>query len=152
MSVETAAQTVEILLVEDNPGDVRLTVEALKEGKVLNNLSVAEDGQEALAFLRREGKYAHAPRPDLILLDLNLPKKDGREVLAEIKADEGLKTIPVVVLTTSEAEEDIVRAYNLHANCYITKPVGLDEFLRVVEMVEGFWLSIVKLPPKEGQE
>ncbi|HXF06479.1 MAG TPA: response regulator [Blastocatellia bacterium] len=139
---------VEILLVEDNPGDVRLAVEALKEGKVHNNLHVVGDGVEAMMFLRREGKYALSPRPDLILLDLNLPKKDGREVLAEIKADEKLRRIPVVVLTTSKAEQDILRTYDLHANCYITKPVDLEQFIAVVKSVEDFWLTIVKLPPE----
>jgi chemotaxis family two-component system response regulator Rcp1 len=138
---------IDILLVEDNPGDVRLTKEALKEGKVLNTLSVARDGVEALSFLRKGGEYADAPRPDLILLDLNLPKKDGREVLAEIKADESLRRIPVVVLTTSQAEQDIVRSYNLYANCYITKPVDLDQFITVLQSIEDFWLTIVKLPP-----
>jgi CheY-like chemotaxis protein len=133
--------------VEDNPGDVRLTVEALKEGKVHNNLSVVADGVEALAFLRRGRKYADAPRPDLILLDLNLPRKDGREVLAEIKADESLKRIPVIILTTSQAEEDILKAYDLNGNCYITKPVDLEQFFTVVKSIEGFWLTIVKLPP-----
>jgi two-component system, chemotaxis family, response regulator Rcp1 len=137
---------IDILLVEDNPGDVRLTREALKEGKVLNTLSVAGDGVEALAFLRRGGKYADAPRPDLILLDLNLPKKDGREVLAEIKTDDNLKRIPVVVLTTSQAEQDIIKSYNLYANCYITKPVDLDQFITVLQSIEDFWLTIVKLP------
>ncbi|HLI27394.1 MAG TPA: response regulator [Chloroflexota bacterium] len=141
-----AARPVEILLVEDNPGDVRLTVEALREARVANRLSVAADGQEALAFLRREGRYADAPRPDLILLDLNLPRKDGREVLAEIKADPVLRRIPVVVLTTSSAEQDILRSYDLHANCYITKPVDLEAFLTVVRAVEYFWLRIVALP------
>jgi chemotaxis family two-component system response regulator Rcp1 len=140
------ARPVEILLVEDNPGDVRLTVEALRDGKVRNHLSVAGDGEEALAFLRREGKHAEAPRPDLILLDLNLPRKDGREVLAEIKADEFLRTIPVVVLTTSRAEQDIVRSYDLHANCYITKPVDFEQFITVVRSIEQFWLTIVALP------
>jgi chemotaxis family two-component system response regulator Rcp1 len=138
---------IEILLVEDNPGDVRLTVEALKDAKVHNNLHVAEDGVEAMAFLRREGKYAGVPRPDLILLDLNLPKKDGREVLAEIKEDPDLRRIPVVILTVSRAEEDILRSYDLHANCYITKPVNLDQFLKVVKSIEDFWFTIVKLPP-----
>ncbi|MDQ7839300.1 MAG: response regulator [Thermodesulfobacteriota bacterium] len=137
---------IEILLVEDSPGDVRLTREALKESKVRNNLHVAIDGVEAMAFLRREGKYANAPKPDLILLDLNLPKKDGREVLAEIKSDEHLRSIPVVILTTSQAEEDILRTYNLHANCYITKPVNFDRFVEVVRRIENFWLTIVKLP------
>ena len=138
---------IEIFLVEDNPGDVRLTQEAFKEGKVRNNLSVVEDGLEALAFLRREGKYVGAPRPDLILLDLNLPRMDGRTVLAPIKEDPNTKSIPVIILTTSKAEEDIVRTYNLHANCYITKPVDLDQFIRVVRCIEDFWLTIVKLPP-----
>ncbi len=139
---------IEILLVEDNPGDVRLTVEALRDAKVHNNLYVAKDGVEAMSFLRREGPYADAPRPDLILLDLNLPKKDGREVLEEIKEDTGLRRIPVVVLTTSEAERDILRAYNLHANCYVTKPVGLEQFITVIKTIEDFWLEIVKQPPK----
>jgi CheY-like chemotaxis protein len=143
-----SAKPVEILLVEDNPGDVRLTVEALQEAKVLNNLNVAGDGMEAMAFLRREGPYADAPRPELILLDLNLPKKDGREVLSEIKEDPDLRRIPVVVLTTSKAESDIIKTYNLHANCYITKPVELDQFLEIVKSIEGFWLSIVTLPPE----
>ncbi len=143
---------VEVLLVEDNPGDVRLTLEALKDGKVNNHLSVVEDGVEALAFLRREGKYADASRPDLILLDLNLPKKDGREVFAEIKTDEDLKRIPVVVLTTSKAEEDILKTYNLHANCYITKPVDFDQFVIVVRLIEDFWFTIVKLPRSDGTD
>jgi len=137
---------VEILLVEDNPGDVRLTIEGLKEGKVKNNLHVVEDGVEALSFLQKEGKYADAVRPDLILLDLNLPKKDGREVLKVIKSDNDLRHIPVVVLTTSKAEQDILKAYSLHANCYITKPVDLDQFISVVESIEDFWFTIVKLP------
>ena len=148
MKEETYGMPIDILLVEDNPGDVRLTVEALKEGKVLNTLSVARDGVEALAFLRKAGKHGEAPRPDLILLDLNLPKKDGREVLAEIKADESLKRIPVVVLTTSQAEQDIIRSYSLYANCYITKPVDLDQFITVLQSIEDFWLTIVKLPPR----
>ena len=137
---------IEILLVEDNPGDVRLTAEALKEGKIRNHMSVVADGEEAMAFLRREGAHASAPRPDLVLLDLNLPRKDGREVLAEIKEDDALKRIPVVVLTTSKAEEDILRTYNLHANCYITKPVDLDQFITVVRTIEDFWFSVVSLP------
>ncbi len=140
---------IEILLVEDNPGDVRLTIEALKEGKVANKINVAVDGIEALAFLRREGKYENAPKPDLILLDLNLPKKNGREVLAEIKMNTHLKCIPVVILTSSQAEKDIVTTYNLHANCYITKPVDFDQFINVVKSIESFWFSVVKLPPKE---
>ena len=141
--------SIEVLLVEDNPGDVRLTKEALKEGRILNNVSVVGDGVEALLFLRRQGKYAEAPQPDLILLDLNLPKKDGREVLAEIKADPNLRRIPVVVLTTSSAEEDILRTYDLHANCYITKPVDLEQFLRLVKSIEDFWVTIVRLPQGE---
>src|ERR1700728_1467838 len=138
----------EVLLVEDSPGDVRLTREALKDAKVHINLHVAPDGAEAMAFLKREGKYANVPRPDLILLDLNLPKKDGREVLAEIKESDALKSIPVVVLTTSASEADILRSYRLHANCYITKPVGLQGFLTVVKSIDSFWLSVVKLPPE----
>jgi CheY-like chemotaxis protein len=139
---------VEILLVEDNPGDVRLAVEALREGKVHVNMSVVNDGVEAMEFLRRQGPFAHAPRPDLILLDLNMPRKDGREVLAELKADDDLKRIPVVVLTTSKAEEDILKSYNLNANCYITKPVDLHQFIHVVRSVQEFWLTVVKLPPE----
>lgn len=146
-NMRAVGRPVEILLIEDNPGDVRLTVESLKEDKVLNNLSVVEDGAEALAFLNREGKHTAAPHPDLILLDLNLPKVDGREVLAVIKADKQLRRIPVVVLTTSQAEEDVLRSYNLNANCYISKPVTLDQFIAVVKSIESFWLSIVTLPP-----
>lgn len=140
------SRVIEILLVEDNPGDVRLTREALREGKVLNNLNVVTDGQEAVEFLRREGEYGNVPRPDLILLDLNLPKKDGREVLAEIKADESLRRIPIVVLTTSQAEKDVIQTYNLGVNCYITKPVDLDQFIYVVKSIEEFWLTVVTLP------
>ena len=140
------AKTIEVLLVEDSPGDVRLTREAFKDAKVLINLSVASDGVEAMAFLNREGDHALAPRPDLILLDLNLPKKDGREVLEEIKQNSELMSIPVVVLTTSASEEDVLRSYRLHANCYITKPVGLEGFLKVVNSIDNFWLSVVKLP------
>jgi CheY-like chemotaxis protein len=147
--MEERLRPVEILLVEDNPGDVRLTMEALKENKVLNNLSVVNDGMEAIAYLRREGRYADAHRPDLILLDLNLPKKNGKEVLAEIKTDPDLKRIPVVVLTASSSEKDILHSYNLSANCYITKPVSLDQFVEVVKSIENFWLTIVKLPPGE---
>ena len=149
MSTGAYARPVNILLVEDNPGDVRLTREALKEEKVLNNLNVVGDGVEAMAFLRREGKYADAARPDLILLDLNLPKKDGREVLEDIKSDPTLKLIPVVILTTSRAEEDILKAYDLHANCYVTKPVDLEQFITVVQSIEEFWLAIVTLPSAE---
>lgn len=141
-----SSKPVEILLVDDNPGDVRLTREALSENKVSNNLHVATDGAEALAFLNREGQYADAPRPDLILLDLNLPKKNGREVLAEVKNHPNLRRIPVVILTTSSEEKDILATYNLHANCYITKPVDLNCFMEVIRSIEGFWLSIVKLP------
>jgi len=137
---------IEILLVEDNPADVRLTQEALKEGKVRNNLHVARDGIEAIEYLRRVGKHAGSPRPDLILLDLNLPRKDGREVLADIKADAELKAIPVVVLTTSAAEADIFKSYKLHANCYIQKPVDLDQFVQVVKSIDDFWLTVVRLP------
>jgi CheY-like chemotaxis protein len=137
---------VEILLVEDNQADARLTIEAMKEAKVRNTIWHVTDGVEALAFLRREGRYPDVPRPDLILLDLNMPRKDGREVLATLKADDRLKRIPVVVLTSSEAEEDVLRAYNLAANCYVTKPVDLDQFLKVVRAIEEFWLTIVKLP------
>jgi chemotaxis family two-component system response regulator Rcp1 len=136
----------EMLLVEDNPGDARLAIEALKDAKVNNNLSWVQDGVEAMAFLRREGAYSDAPRPDVILLDLNLPKKDGREVLADVKADEDLRRIPVVILTVSGAEEDIVKTYNLHANCYIRKPIDLDQFIKVVKAIKDFWLSIVILP------
>jgi CheY-like chemotaxis protein len=144
------AKPVEVLLIEDNPGDVRLTEEALKEGKVLNNLSVVQDGVEAMAFLNREGKYATSPRPDIVLLDLNLPRKDGREVLLELKAHESFRRIPVVILTTSRAEEDIVRTYDLHANCYIAKPVDLDQFIRVVQSIEEFWFTVVKLPGNDA--
>ena len=146
MGIPDLVKPIEILLVEDNPGDVRLTIEALKEAKVINHLTVVKDGVEALAFLRRQGSYDTAPRPHLILLDLNLPRKDGREVLADIKADDNLKRIPVVVLTTSQDEQDVLKSYNLHANCYITKPVGLDQFVRVVRSIEDFWLGIVVLP------
>ena len=143
---EGEAPPVEILLVEDNPGDYRLTQEALKEGKVYNNLYWARDGVEALDFLKRRGKHGEAPRPDIILLDLNLPKKDGREVLSEIKGDEDLRSIPVVILTTSKAEEDVLRSYDLHANCYVTKPVDLDKFIVVVQSIDRFWLTIATLP------
>ena len=140
-------RSIEVLLIEDSPGDVRLTKEALKEGKILNNLHVVNDGVEAMIFLKKEEKYQSSPTPDLILLDLNMPKKDGREVLAEIKADTKLKSIPVVILTTSSAEEDILKSYDLHANCYITKPVDLDQFIKVIKSINDFWLNIVKLPP-----
>jgi len=143
-----AGPPVEILLVEDNPGDVRLTREALKEGKVYNNLHWTKDGVEALEFLQQTGKFAQAPRPDIILLDLNLPKKDGREVLAAIKNDVHLRNIPVVILTTSQAEEDVARSYDLHANCFITKPVDLQKFIQVVQSIDQFWLTVVTLPCK----
>lgn len=146
MNVVALGRPVEILLVEDSPGDVRLTREVLKDGKMINNLNVVGDGVEALAFLARKNQYTNAPRPDLILLDLNLPKKDGREVLAEVKANPSWQRIPIVVLTTSQAEEDILKAYNLHANCYITKPINLDQFIKVLQSIEDFWLTIVKLP------
>lgn len=140
------SRPIEILLVEDNPADVRLTKEALKEGKVLNNLFEVQDGVEAMKYLRNIGEYAGRTRPDLILLDLNMPRKDGREVLAEIKADADFKRIPVVVLTTSKAEEDILKSYDLYANCYITKPVDLTQFIEVVKTIETFWLTVVTLP------
>ena len=135
-----------VLLVEDNPGDVRLTIEALKDAKVNNSLSVAKDGVEAMAFLRREGPYAAAPRPDLILLDLNLPRKDGREVLAEVKSDEALRSIPVVVLTTSRAEQDVLSSYSLHANAYVTKPVDFDAFVRAIRQIDDFFITVVARP------
>jgi CheY-like chemotaxis protein len=141
---------IEILLVEDNPGDADLAREALQSGKVLNTLHVVGDGELAMAFLRCQGQYARAPRPDIILLDLNLPKKDGREVLAEVKSDEDLKSIPVVILTTSKAEEDIIKTYHLHANCFITKPIDLHQFIKVVQAIEDFWFTIVKLPPHQA--
>ncbi len=145
---EFGGKVIDILLVEDNPGDVRLAQEALKESKIRNKLFVVDDGVEAMEFLRQRGKFAGVPRPDLILLDLNLPRKSGREVLAEVKTDENLKRIPVVVLTVSKAEEDVVRCYNHHANCYITKPLDFNQFMEVTKSIEEFWLTIVKLPPK----
>ena len=151
MNEQKESKPIDILLVEDNPGDVRLTRESLKEGKVLNTLQVVGDGIEALAFLRHEGAYAKSPHPDIVLLDLNLPRMDGREVLAEIKTDPNLRRIPVVILTTSKAEEDIIKTYDLHANCFITKPVDLDQFIMVVKSVEEFWFTIVRLPP-DGME
>lgn len=144
----TTARPIEILLVEDNQGDVLLTREAFKEAKVLNRLSVVNDGVEALAYLRRQGRFSDSVRPDLILLDLNLPKKDGREVIAELKADDRLREIPVIVLTTSQAADDIAHVYAAHANCYITKPVDLNEFVRAVHSIENFWLTLVKLPSR----
>lgn len=147
--ISKVGRPISVLLVEDNPGDVRLTKEALKDGKLAVNLCVAQSGEEAMTFLRREGEYADAPRPDLILLDLNLPKKDGREVLAEVKTDDELKQIPIVILTSSEADTDIAKCYNLHANCYVTKPVDLDQFTTVVKTIEDFWFTIAKLPEEE---
>jgi CheY-like chemotaxis protein len=145
-------KSIEILLVEDNPGDVDLAREAMENGKVRNTLHVVGDGEAAMAFLRRKGEYADAPRPDLVLLDLNLPKKDGQEVLAEIKSDDNLKCIPVVILTTSKSEEDISKSYNLHASCYITKPIDLRRFIEAVQAIEEFWFTIVKLPPNETEK
>jgi chemotaxis family two-component system response regulator Rcp1 len=147
-SMENNTRTVEILLVEDNPGDARLTLEGMREAKVRNRMHVVEDGVEAMEFLRRQGRYSEAPRPDLILLDLNLPRKDGRAVLAELKTDPALKRIPVVILTTSRAEEDVLRAYDLHANCYVTKPVDLPQFMKIVALIDEFWVNVVTLPGK----
>jgi two-component system, chemotaxis family, response regulator Rcp1 len=151
MSAGETGKPIEILIIEDNPGDVRLTQEALRDAKVRNRMSVAKDGVEALAFLRREGKYASAPHPDLILLDLNLPRKDGREVLADIKTDLDLRRIPVVILTTSRDEHDVLGAYDSYANCYIVKPVDLEQFIAVVKSIEDFWFQIVRLPPAVNQ-
>jgi chemotaxis family two-component system response regulator Rcp1 len=148
--MKNGKKQVEILLVEDNPADVRLVREALKDSKILNNLSVVGDGVEAIAFLRKKGKYASSPRPDLVLLDLNLPKKNGREVLAEVKADEKLKRIPVVVMTVSDDEKDILLTYNSHANCYIKKPLDFEQFNQIVHSIENFWFTIVCLPPKDS--
>lgn len=147
MRIAQLVRPIEILLVEDSPSDADLTIETFSEAKVLNNLHLVEDGVEAIAFLRQQGKYSNVPRPDLILLDLNLPRKDGREVLAEIKADADLGVIPVVVLTTSADESDILRSYQLNANCYVTKPVGLDDFINIVKLIESFWFAAVQLPP-----
>jgi CheY-like chemotaxis protein len=148
LTLRNTPEIFEILLVEDNPGDARLAQEALKEGRMTSRLKVVVDGVEAMAYLRREGQYAGSPRPHLVLLDLNLPRKDGRQVLAEMKADDDLRRIPVVVLTTSQAEQDILRSYDLHANCYITKPVDLDRFISVVRSIEEYWCSVVTLPPR----
>ena len=148
MPSRVQGELVDILLVEDNPGDVRLTVEVLKEARIRNRLHVCPDGVEALEYLRTRGKYTDAVRPDIVLLDLNLPRKDGREVLAEIKNDPGLRVVPVVVLTTSAADQDVLRSYDLHANCYITKPVDLAQFIRVIDSIRDFWLEIVKLAPR----
>jgi two-component system, chemotaxis family, response regulator Rcp1 len=146
---ERRMKPIEILLVEDNPGDADLAIEALRDSKVLNTVHHVSDGEEAMLFLRKKGKYGRVPRPDMVLLDLNMPKKDGREVLAEIKADPDLKRIPVVILTVSKDEEDVLRSYNFHANCFITKPIDLHQFLKVVHAIEDFWLSVVRLPPNE---
>ena len=147
-SMENDTRAIEILLVEDNPGDARLTIEAMREAKMRNRIHVVEDGVEAMEFLRHQGRFGDAPRPDLILLDLNLPRKDGREVLAEVKSDPDLRRIPVVVLTTSRAEEDVLRAYDLHANCYVTKPVDLAQFMKIVSQIDEFWVKVVTLPRK----
>jgi len=146
--IDTQGEPVEILLAEDNPGDAKLTRKALEQGKVINNLHVVTDGVDAMAYLRQEGEYADRPRPDLVLLDLNMPRKDGREVLQDIESDDDLRRIPVVVMTSSEAEEDIVQSYDLHANAYVTKPIDFDGFLDVVGSLEDFWLSVVKMPPE----
>jgi chemotaxis family two-component system response regulator Rcp1 len=152
MNESRLVKPIEILLVEDNPGDVDLAREALEDCKMHNRLHVVDDGEKAMAFLRRQDPYTEVPRPDLILLDLNLPRKDGREVLAEVKTDDDLKRIPVVILTTSRAEEDVLKSYNLHANCYITKPMNLDQFMHVVKSIQSFWLSIVILPPNGAKK
>lgn len=143
-------KAIEILLVDDNKGDVRLAMETLRESKIHNHVNVVRDGVEAMAYLHKEGKFANAVRPDLIFLDLNMPRKDGREVLAEVKSDSEFKQIPVVILTISQAEQDIFKSYNLHANCFITKPVDLQQFVKVVQTIEEFWFTIVKLPPREA--
>jgi two-component system, chemotaxis family, response regulator Rcp1 len=150
MSIDDTARPIEILLVEDNPGDVRLAQEILREARVRNHISTAKDGVEALAFLRHEHMYTGAPRPDLILLDLNLPKKDGRELLADIKTDRSLRSIPVIVLTTSQDERDVLRAYEAYANCYIVKPIGLEQSIEVVRSIEQFWFQTVRLPLGEA--
>ena len=152
MSNHRLVKPIEILLVEDNPGDADLAREALEGSKFNNILNVVDDGEKAMEYLRRDGLYAEVSRPDLILLDLNIPKKDGRQVLAEIKEDDNLKRIPVVILTTSRAEEDVIKSYNLHCNCYITKPIDLNQFLSVVRSIEDFWLSIVVLPPNGAKK
>ena len=147
MNMEKMGRPVQMLLVEDNLGDIRLTKETLRDAKVMVNLHVVGDGVEAMAFLRKESKHANAPRPDLVLLDLNLPKKDGREVLAEMKQDPDLRRIPVVILTISNGQEDILKSYNLHANAYVTKPLNLEQFAKIVKAIEDFWFTVVKLPP-----
>ncbi|HEV7751770.1 MAG TPA: response regulator [Baekduia sp.] len=146
MTPKAAGTPIEVLLVEDDPGDIVLIQEAFEFNKVHNNLNIVHDGEQAIAFLRREGEYAEATRPDLVLLDLNLPRKDGREVLQEVKSDEDLRTIPIVVLTTSEAEEDVLRSYQLHANAYVTKPVDFDRFVSIVRQIDEFFVSVVRLP------
>ena len=148
MNSSRGGRPIQILMVEDNPDDIELTVEALKDARVANHLTVVQDGEEVLSYLRCRGKYAQAVRPDLILLDLNMPRKNGRDVLRDIKNDPKLKRIPVVILTTSQAEDDILHTYDLHANCYITKPVDFNQFLKVVRSIEDFWLTVVKLPPR----
>jgi chemotaxis family two-component system response regulator Rcp1 len=148
MSTPEHLQSIDILLIEDNPGDIRLTIEALKQGRILNNLNIARDGEEALLYLHKKDKYKDVTTPDIILLDLNLPKKDGREVLSEIKTDPALRCIPVIVLTTSSSEEDVTNMYARYANCYITKPVDFNQFMNVIRCIENFWLTIVKLPKK----
>lgn len=152
MNFSTVSRTIEILLVEDSATDVMLAKEALAEGKITNHLSVVKDGVEAMAFLHQEGEYSGVPRPDLILLDLNMPRKDGREVLSEVKADENLKQIPVIILTTSKAEQDVLNAYGLHANCYISKPVDFEQFTNVVRVIDQFWFTVVMLPTKESDK
>jgi CheY-like chemotaxis protein len=147
-SLENSGRIIDILLVDDNPGDARLIIEAMRDAKLGYRVHIAEDGVDAMAFLRQEGQYSEAPRPDLILLDLNLPRKDGREVLAEVKSDPGLRRIPLVVLTTSRADEDVLRAYDLHANCYVTKPVGLEQFMLVIRQIDEFWIKVAVLPGK----
>jgi two-component system, chemotaxis family, response regulator Rcp1 len=149
MSTRPLTTPIEILLVEDSPADILITREAFQDARLLNTIHVVEDGVRAMEFLHRQGSYASAPRPDLILLDLNLPRKNGREVLAEIKEDPEFKSIPVVILTTSSADEDVLKAYDLHANCYVIKPVGFDNFLKAVQSIENFWFSVVTLPPKD---
>ena len=150
MCANTFMKSIEILLVEDNPGDVDLALEAMADSKIINKIHVVSDGEEALIYLRQEGRHAHAHRPDLILLDLNIPRKSGMEVLAAIKSSDDLKSIPIVILTISKNEDDILRTYNLHANCFITKPIDLRQFINVVKSIENFWFTIVKLPPKEA--
>ena len=146
--LKTSVRVVEILLIEDNPGDVRLTQECLSKSKVANRLNVVEDGEQAFLFLRKEGKFSNAPRPDLILLDLNIPKKDGRELLVMLKNNENLKRVPVIILTSSDSEADVKNSYNLHANCFITKPIIFEDFIRVINMIEDFWLTVVTLPER----